>query len=113
VKSTPRTVARAPDSARGDAILRAEGARSATVLKAEGEVTSALRGVSKAFTEHLPPVTAAVATPDGADPVVTRAAEDAAHAVAAAEAAVTDAAVPTGTRSIDDGATRALTHPVS
>jgi regulator of protease activity HflC (stomatin/prohibitin superfamily) len=77
------------------------------------EVTSALQGVSKAFTEHLPPVTAAVATPDGADPVVTRAAEDAAHAVAAAEAAVTDAAVPTGTRSIDDGATRALTHPVS
>jgi regulator of protease activity HflC (stomatin/prohibitin superfamily) len=77
------------------------------------EVTSALQGVSKAFTEHLPPVPAAVATPDGADPVVTRAAEDAAHAVAAAEAAVTDAAVPTGTRSIDDGATRALTHPVS
>ncbi len=77
------------------------------------EVTSALQGVSKAFTEHLPPVTAAVATPGGADPVVTRAAEDAAHAVAAAEAAVTDAAVPTGTRSIDDGATRALTHPVS
>jgi hypothetical protein len=34
-------------------------------------------------------------------------------AVAAAEAAVTDTAVPTGTRSIDDGATRALTHPVS
>ena len=42
---------------------------------------------------------------------MTRAAEDAAHAVAAAEAAVTDAAVPTGTQSIDDGATRALTHP--
>jgi hypothetical protein len=77
------------------------------------DVTSALQGVSKAFTEHLPPVTAAVATPDGADPVVTRAAEDAADAAAAAEAAVTDAAVPTGTRSIDHGSTRALAHPVS
>jgi hypothetical protein len=44
---------------------------------------------------------------------VTRAAEDAAHAVAAAEAAVTDAAIPTDTQSLGDAATRALTHPVS
>ena len=78
------------------------------------EVTSALQGVSNAFTEHLPPVTAAVATPAGADPVVTRAAEDAALAAAAPEAAVTDAATPPDApRSVGDAATRALTRPVS
>jgi regulator of protease activity HflC (stomatin/prohibitin superfamily) len=78
------------------------------------EVTSALQGVSKAFTEHLPPVTAAVATPAGTDPIETRAAEDAALAAAAAEVAVTDAAAPPDApRSAGDAATRALTRPVS
>jgi len=54
------------------------------------EVTTALRDVSKAFTEHLPPTAASVPTADAA---ASRAAEDAARASEPADAAVADAAV--------------------
>ena len=57
------------------------------------EVTSALQGVSRAFTEVLP------AVPAGAEPLTTPAAADTARAAAAAAAAMADAAEPDPVRT--------------
>jgi regulator of protease activity HflC (stomatin/prohibitin superfamily) len=73
------------------------------------EVTSALQGVSRAFTEALPRSTA---TQDQrpTDEVATRAAEDAAEAEEAAAEAVADAAEPDGIPGIGSAATDGRTN---
>jgi hypothetical protein len=63
------------------------------------EVTSALQGVSRAFTEVLPK-SAATAEPSSADDLAARAAEEAAEAEEAAAEAVADAAEADGIRQL-------------
>ncbi|MGH3882640.1 MAG: SPFH domain-containing protein [Pseudonocardiaceae bacterium] len=66
------------------------------------EVTSALQGVSRAFTEELPKV-AATPKADSSDQASVRAAEEAAQAAQAAAEAVTDASNVDGIRQITSG----------
>jgi regulator of protease activity HflC (stomatin/prohibitin superfamily) len=70
-----------------------------------GEVTAALQGVSRAFTEHLPQIAPAAnsATDESAD----RAAEDAARAAEAAAKAVADASDTNGARALEPDGHRA------
>jgi hypothetical protein len=63
------------------------------------EVTSALQGVSRAFTGSLP-CSAAARDWNPSDGLAARAAEDAAWAAEAAAEAVADAAEPEGVREI-------------
>jgi regulator of protease activity HflC (stomatin/prohibitin superfamily) len=63
------------------------------------EVTSALQGVSRAFTEAVPP-SPAVGDARASEELAVRAAADAAQAERAAAEAVADAAVPDGVRGI-------------
>ncbi|HEX8760854.1 MAG TPA: SPFH domain-containing protein [Pseudonocardiaceae bacterium] len=69
------------------------------------EVTSALQGVSRAFTEALPK-SAATRETDPSDESAARAAEDATQAAEAAAEAVADASEPDGIRQITSGGTR-------
>ena len=69
------------------------------------EVTSALQGVSRAFTEALPK-SAATRETDPSDESSARAAEDATQAAEAAAEAVADASEPDGIRQITSGGTR-------
>ncbi|MGH2394417.1 MAG: SPFH domain-containing protein, partial [Candidatus Limnocylindria bacterium] len=66
------------------------------------EVTSALHGVSRAFTEALPKV-AATHKADSSDEASARAAKEAAQAAEAAAEAVTDASKVDGIRQITSG----------
>jgi regulator of protease activity HflC (stomatin/prohibitin superfamily) len=67
------------------------------------EVTSALQGVSRAFTEALPR-SPATGDREASEELAARAAEDAAQAAEAAADAVADAAEPEGIRGIAAGA---------
>jgi regulator of protease activity HflC (stomatin/prohibitin superfamily) len=69
------------------------------------EVTSALQGVSRAFTESMPP-SPATRAPTTSDDLAVRAAEDAAQAEEAAAEAVADAAVPDGIPHTNGGQPR-------
>jgi regulator of protease activity HflC (stomatin/prohibitin superfamily) len=69
------------------------------------EVTSALQGVSRAFTESMPP-SPATRAPTTSDELAVRAAEDAAQAEEAAAEAVADAAVPDGIPHTNGGQPR-------
>jgi regulator of protease activity HflC (stomatin/prohibitin superfamily) len=66
------------------------------------EVTSALQGVARAFTEAVPP-SPATHERSPSDDLATRAAQDAAQAAKAAAEAVADAAEPIGIREIASG----------
>ena len=67
------------------------------------EVTSALQGVSRAFTEALPP-SPATRDRNSSDQLAAQAAQDAAQAAEAAAEAVADAAEPDGIREVASGA---------
>jgi regulator of protease activity HflC (stomatin/prohibitin superfamily) len=69
------------------------------------EVTSALQGVSRAFTEQMPPSPATRARRTS-DELAVQAAEDAAQAEEAAAEAVADAAVPDGIPLTNGGQSR-------